>query len=786
MSFAPPPSSDNPPRKLAPVTHLPHKNVAQAMPSLSAQQRQLLSALQAIVQPLLLARLDKLFDQAEQFFFSLLEKAENGALQTQYLSTLHALHRSSTDVKATFIIVLNQSTQAAMAQPAATPAVTARTELSLVDDAALNETLALDGVTTRAIDQCGEQWLAYHQRMQAGLQRSCSIKDTPFSPHQLAHSFLRSLESLVLDDQANLIVLKLFEKMVVDHWPQLYEQANQCLIQQGVLPNLDTRAKAPTTTEAVRTAPSAQQAPQTSTAQHAVSAEQQRQRQDYSNLPGMLAQRRQQRPQGAAPNGAYVPCAPVAGYQHAPYPGMSGYSAPPVVGSDPLAKGGAASTDTVAGQMTQVYLAAQGMALPYQLLPTAAMSLDSEQLRAWAADQAAQLQQQASQGNEADTIALVAMLFDCILDDPQLSVHMKQLMARLQLPMIKLAFDDPQFFAQGDHPARTLLNQFGQAAIAWSPTDAIEQDPLLQKMASIVNRWIKAEQVDGTVLHGWVDEFAQFIQAEQQQQALHEQRLLQSEHSLLHNQRCREQAEVFIQGVLELGSTPKYVRELLHKHWYRLIYMLRLQKQDQSQILASQRIAEELVWSVQPLAAREHCQRFNEVVPRMLQGLRQGLTVLKMPAQQINTVLATLNQIHQACFSKQADPDVCAPPKHFHQPVQRLQREVLPAVKVKVDEPALNESLTSLEDWVAQVRGLTLGSWYELETATDPHKRVKLADILGEGEKYLFTDRQGNKIAERSLMGLAMAFKQHKINPITQTALVDKALQHIETKLAAA
>ena len=67
-----------------------------------------------------------------------------------------------------------------------------------------------------------------------------------------------------------------------------------------------------------------------------------------------------------------------------------------------------------------------------------------------------------------DAINLVSMLFEFILDDRQLPTPMKALLARLQIPMLKVVVLDKSFFSRGGHSARRLLNELATAAIGWN------------------------------------------------------------------------------------------------------------------------------------------------------------------------------------------------------------------------------------------------------------------------------------------------------------------------------
>lgn len=70
---------------------------------------------------------------------------------------------------------------------------------------------------------------------------------------------------------------------------------------------------------------------------------------------------------------------------------------------------------------------------------------------------------------DEDVINLVAMLFEFMLDDSSVPDAFKALIARLQIPLLKVAVLDKSLLSCTQHPARRLLNDIASAVIGWSP-----------------------------------------------------------------------------------------------------------------------------------------------------------------------------------------------------------------------------------------------------------------------------------------------------------------------------
>lgn len=95
-----------------------------------------------------------------------------------------------------------------------------------------------------------------------------------------------------------------------------------------------------------------------------------------------------------------------------------------------------------------------------------------------------QLQQNARQaGTGAFDLAILdalAGLFEFILDDPAVSPRYKAEIAHLQIPALRVALISPEFFSDGQHPARQLIDLMGQFSRRFPEGDATHRSALEQ------------------------------------------------------------------------------------------------------------------------------------------------------------------------------------------------------------------------------------------------------------------------------------------------------------------
>jgi len=75
------------------------------------------------------------------------------------------------------------------------------------------------------------------------------------------------------------------------------------------------------------------------------------------------------------------------------------------------------------------------------------------------------------------TLDIVAMLFDQLFDDPKIPIAVKGFIGRMQIPMLKVAIADKEFFSKKTHPARRLLDTLGEIS-SRLPADFNVSNPL--------------------------------------------------------------------------------------------------------------------------------------------------------------------------------------------------------------------------------------------------------------------------------------------------------------------
>jgi hypothetical protein len=415
---------------------------------------------------------------------------------------------------------------------------------------------------------------------------------------------------------------------------------------------------------------------------------------------------------------------------------------------------------------------------------------------------------------DEDVINLVSMLFEFILDDRTLRDSLKALIGRLQIPMLKVAVIDKTFFSRGSHPARRLLNEIASAALGWGEQDGTQRDSLYQKIEQVVQRLLNDFVDDPLIFSELLAEFLAFTGDERRRSELLEQRTRDAEEGSAKAAMARREVELALNQRL-LGKTlPEVVVRLLQEAWSKVLMLACLKHGVESaEWQAALTTMDDLVWSVEPHSEPEARMRLLEMVPGLLKALRAGIASAAFDPFSTGEFFTQLEALHVQAFQRfkrslpeeapQVDalthaelgdePCVMLAESGVDLPLLDLtptEAITAPAMVEVVEEIILlapgerraAEPEVSLPDGDAallQVDNLRVGSWVEFQEDDEHKLRCKLAAVIKPTGKYIFVNRTGMKVLEKTRMGLAVEFRRSAIRLLEDALLFDRALESV-------
>lgn len=708
---------------------------------------------QQLLQPLL----NSVFDQTDDALFELADTAASNQDQNLYFESMREIRISRRDVCKAFA-GLQDKAFADLLDPSSDSdaAEVSADTLSLVPREELEELVAVDAMVAKACESCAQSIEHLSLRIDNQLSVKVELSNNPFAPRVFCDAFTQPIKALNIDIKAKLIVFKLFDKLVMGQLADVYRQFNEILVAQNILPSLaqDLKhaSKEQSNTENSLAGSSMTQAVAQSPAT-AVEGEL------LDNLHNLMSARRSA---NASTIGA--PASPAA-------------------------------LQMVLSQLQQTQQNYQPSIVDGHMA--------SQNLHGLAESALMSQQQGYISAGESDVINLVDMLFEFILEDRNLAAPMKVLLARLQIPLLKLALNDKSFFARSGHPARRLMNEMSSAALGWQEVQAgssesKRHDRLFEKVESTVSQLLDDDGSDAELITSLLVDFVAFVDKERHRAKILEQRLLDAEDGKARSEVARALVDTSLDGLKGTGVLPQIGEDLINQAWSNVLLMVALKfGEDSEEWRQHLDIANDLVWSLTAPLTRENRYKLLKLAPRLLKGLRAGLESISYNPFDMTQHFKALEEAHlqrlkssmasatPAPESKVPEIEVLKAKAESIKPIEEGKAEaedtaqtiaVKPEAKIVANK---KDEATVEQTWLTQVDSLTQGGWFEMEGFEAQPFRCRLAAIIRSVDKFIFVNRSGMKVAEKSRVELAQALEKNELRLLDDGMLFERALEGV-------
>jgi len=737
--------------------------------------------------------LRKLFDNADDALFELADNAASNGEQAKYFDAMRELRLQRKQIALLMlqsaVRSFNQAGSFKLSATHNTEVPTSLDSLSLVKNDELEERVAIDSMVSKARSACGQELDHYEIRV-LSLFPNISIDQshTPGSPETFIHGFVDGCKDLQVDIAAKLVVFKLFDKYVLSGIDKIYKEANLALVSDGVMPDLKQIR------QSVRKTPQ-QPEPQGSSTIDGVTGE------VFEGVGGASGQEISEEDSGLFESLRDMLNANRRGYSNAePSTSVSNNRSSSI--SMGITEVSREQVISVLSGVQHSLLAPQGGSSDLDVMNFRALLIDKMS--------ATGIEDPQLKRVDDDVINLVSMLFEFILDDRQLQPTMKALIARMQIPMLKVAMLDRSFFDKDGHPARKLLNEIATAAIGWNEKPEGKRDPLKEKIEYIVQGLLDDFESDFNIFNALLSEFKRFVDIENRRGQLVEQRTRDAEEGMARNETSKEYVQYCIARITGNHVLHESVQALLDG-WGQYMSLTYLKHGEQSSEWEMvQSVAEDLVWSVCPdHRIPDARSKLLKLIPRLLKSLRSGLSEVSYDSFKSKELLKSLEGLHvnslQLLAPKRVVDKVVAEktavePSVIDTPVTSLSAlsdmdlalddvdSMLDAItgSQEVSEPVSTSDLIAdvsapvdiNEENQKMIDSLRVGSWLEFHNEGKT-VRCKLAAIIRVTDKYIFVDRSGIKIAEKNKNALLEMAQAEEINIINDGLLFDRALESV-------
>ena len=396
---------------------------------------------------------------------------------------------------------------------------------------------------------------------------------------------------------------------------------------------------------------------------------------------------------------------------------------------------------------------------------------------------------------ERATIEIVALLFQSILTEERIPSAVRVWFARLQMPVLRVAVGEPDFFATVDHPARRLIDRMGACVMGFDSTANAVGDALEGEIKRVVQVVEAYPDTGRRVFQTVLTEFERFIEHYFKSTNKATVRGVSLAQQVEQRETLAIQYTIELRKMLNEVPVQEGVRQFLFHVWADVLAMAAVRHGAQGEATkAMRKAASDLIWSAGAKVSREERADVIRRLPPLLKQLRDGMESAGVPAAKRDEHVRAINDSLAAAFTAKA---AAIPAERFEELRERLEalEELLPdASDVELDQTLMldisGDDSGDLEvvgeggsmptpAMLSWARELQVGSWYMLEY-NDRNEAVQLAWQGMRRHLSLFVTASGR----------CLLFEQHRLASYLQAGLLlpaqDEALTVRATRTAMA
>lgn len=372
---------------------------------------------------------------------------------------------------------------------------------------------------------------------------------------------------------------------------------------------------------------------------------------------------------------------------------------------------------------------------------------------------------------DEDTLNVISLLFEFILEDRAIPAPIRALLARLQLPILKIAITDKTFFSKKNHSARRLLNSLAKVSTGWDYSKGTE-DIIFSQIESIVETILAQFDTDISLFDQLNDQLEDFNHQQEKMSSTSEERITKAtEGQELLNLAEQESGKIINHRLAHYSPVPSAVITLIKGSWDKVLRLRFLQKGKGSpEWEEGVRLMEQLLWSTAPKTDELSKQKLVNFGPTLLATLRNNLKGPSFNQAKINALFEELEACHAKCLNGGIDEDQ----------LQIINKsEPVSAEQTKIASIAEEQKLLTDEIALSQAEDLLVGTWLEINNdKPEQAQRIKFSWRSNLTGRCLFVTSKGLKAADLALGELANWFQQGKAIILNQarTPIMERAL----------
>lgn len=695
---------------------------------------------------------DGLYDQSE--------RARSNQEQTLLFHSMQELRRKKELISKHFIKnittvfeLFSQGTYHYFDQQVSSEELSTR-KLTLMEEQELDKMLAVSSCISKAKTYLSRQLFDLNKRF--GVLANLSedeLTDIPLSPNVLVNSFVNALKVQdAMGSQAFVILVKIFERAIILKLTQVYDSANLCLVNEGILPNLRLQVKP--TNQAAGSYHSSASMPQLADQINKLAEQAFSQDKNFADILMNLESKQK----------------------------------------DLVNEAGGFGTTTMNMALSLLQLDQLKKLNEANLQNSQEKSvIDPTELKQGVMDKLKDLgsDQEENKIDQVDEVIIdmISLLFQLVVEDRSLPKPIQELLLQLQVPYLNFAINDHSIFGNTDHMGRQLLEKLAESSIGWSEKHDLK-NRYFNYIKNLVEHIVETD-ADKINFLSLMKSFDDFQNKNKKRIKISEKRASEKALGMERmNLAKRKTAEIMEKNMYQ-RSIPKVVKEILLKDWVNVLTLEFLRHaDDEERIQPKVAFVPALIHAAQrnkkqktPAAKLEElCNQLETE----LRNLTYNETDISEKCDELSDLLTLLNfDINDESMFEIPDDDDLAPYKPEELSIDssapdvvQIQTDINQAMNLK----PIKEVATQADNFAEQAAAIVLGTWIDIKLEGEI-KRAKLSWISPITQDRLLVNSRGQKLSNLSLAELAQGLRNGEVNILESKPLFDRVLNTISESI---
>jgi hypothetical protein len=370
--------------------------------------------------------------------------------------------------------------------------------------------------------------------------------------------------------------------------------------------------------------------------------------------------------------------------------------------------------------------------------------------------------------SEAHTLDLLSRIFETVLLDDSIPPETRELIRFLQVPVLKAALLDKNFFFEEAHPARRMIDLLSN--MGWEGRQGVD-DPVLQAMQRGVERIGREGDAQPAVFAEAVAELEAQLQVEERaaEEAIAApiERAVKIEKQTVAAQSARQAVGVRVAD----GELTAVVSGFLEQRWVDVLtFAYLIEDERPGAVVNATRTMDELVWTVKPKATQEQRKALLAKLPGLLTALNKWLDAIKWRDAERLAFFAELAKCHLSIVRA---PLELSPERQLELAVEAAQQDALRRIAV---EQATTRELPEPDAAAISVDELERGARLEFGQPDGSVRKLKLAWVSPLRTLFIFSGGLRQEAFSLSAEKLAEGLRAGAVRVVAREGVVGRVL----------